>query len=183
MEYDNYNVIGVMSGTSLDGIDLCYISFTKHRSWEFKILDSKTYSYSKYWHNKLKYVNVMSFSELQLLDVEYTRYLAEVINTFKDEFTIDNIDAVCSHGHTALHQPDKHLTLQIGNLSHIAQLTNETVVCDFRVQDVNFGGQGAPLVPVGDKLLFGTIQLMQKLVWISSLRACFLVATPWHLTP
>ena len=67
---------------------------------------------------------------------------------------IKNLDAVCSHGHTVFHQPQKGLTLQIGNLPELANYNSQTLVCDFRVQDVVMGGQGAPLVPIGDALLF-----------------------------
>jgi anhydro-N-acetylmuramic acid kinase len=80
--------------------------------------------------------------------------LSEVIKTFIEKNQLKNIDAVCSHGHTILHQPENKLTLQIGNLVALAQLINQNVVCDFRVQDVLLGGQGAPLVPIGDQLLF-----------------------------
>jgi anhydro-N-acetylmuramic acid kinase len=76
------------------------------------------------------------------------------IKAFISKFEIKDIDAICSHGHTALHQPEKGITYQIGNMPHLAALLGQTVVCDFRVQDVALGGQGAPLVPIGDKLLF-----------------------------
>ena len=154
MKHQNYNILGVMSGTSLDGIDLCYITFVKNESWEFKIHQTKTYKYSNYWNNKLKYLIGIASAELKPLNINYTNYLGEVINTFIDESNLGHIDAICSHGHTALHQPEADLTLQIGNLKHIAEIVKQTVVCDFRVQDVKLGGQGAPLVPIGDQLLF-----------------------------
>jgi len=81
-------------------------------------------------------------------------YVAKVISSFIQRHQIKNIDAVCSHGHTILHQPEKGLTLQIGNLPELSDLIGLKVVCDFRKQDVALGGQGAPLVPVGDALLF-----------------------------
>ena len=77
-----------------------------------------------------------------------------MIRDFISRHDIQEIDAVCSHGHTILHQPEKGFTLQIGNLPEIAALIHQKVVCDFRVQDVELGGQGAPLVPIGDRLLF-----------------------------
>jgi anhydro-N-acetylmuramic acid kinase len=80
--------------------------------------------------------------------------LAVIIYDFIKKYDIQNLDAVCSHGHTILHQPQNGFTLQIGNLPEIATLINQTVVCDFRVQDVQLGGQGAPLVPIGDRILF-----------------------------
>ena len=80
--------------------------------------------------------------------------MASAINRFIHKYKISDIDAICSHGHTALHQPENKLTYQIGNLPDLATLLQQTVVCDFRVQDVDLGGQGAPLVPIGDALLF-----------------------------
>ncbi|MEZ4857105.1 MAG: anhydro-N-acetylmuramic acid kinase [Gelidibacter sp.] len=150
----NYNVIGVMSGTSLDGIDLAYITFKFNSTWKFDITYAETVNYSKEWTEKLKKLVQMSADDLQQLDHDYTLYLAKVINQFIKTHHISDIDAICSHGHTALHQPEKGLTYQIGNLPKIATLLHQTVVCNFRVADVKLGGQGAPLVPIGDALLF-----------------------------
>lgn len=150
----NYNVIGVMSGTSLDGVDLAHIRFTKNSDWNYEILETETVSYSEEWLNKLKLAVNFSESQLEELNINYTHLLAEIINDFITKNTIENLDAVCSHGHTILHKPNLGYTLQIGNLQIISELINQNVVCDFRVQDVELGGQGAPLVPIGDKLLF-----------------------------
>lgn len=151
---DSYFVIGVMSGTSLDGIDLCYAQFEFSNTWTFKILKSETIPYSNDWIKKLK--NAISFDGIAvvLLNEDYTDYLGKVINRFIETKQIKLIDAVCSHGHTIFHQPENQYTLQIGNLAKIASIIGQTVVCDFRIQDVAFGGEGAPLVPIGDKLLF-----------------------------
>ena len=152
---ETYNVIGVMSGTSLDGIDLAHINFTiKDSKWDYQILESETVSYSENWLNKLKVA--VSFSEEKLIELneDYTELLGKIVKSFIDNYQIKNLDAVCSHGHTILHQPQNGFTLQIGNLPKIAALIQEKVVCDFRVQDVQLGGQGAPLVPIGDRILF-----------------------------
>ena len=154
MMKSEYNVIGVMSGTSLDGIDLVYINFQKEINWSFKIGCTETIKYSKKWFDILKRLVSFSIEELQRIDDDYTEYLAGVIKDFINKNQIKNIDAICSHGHTALHQPHKRLTYQIGNLPTLADLLNQNVVCNFRVQDVKLGGQGAPLVPIGDELLF-----------------------------
>ncbi|WP_298555491.1 anhydro-N-acetylmuramic acid kinase [uncultured Algibacter sp.] len=154
MMKDEYYVIGVMSGTSLDGIDLVYTKFYLNDNWGFEILNAETVEYSSKWYKKLKNLVNNSLDELKIIDVDYTEYLGGVIRNFIDRYGIENIDAVCSHGHTALHQPDKALTYQIGNLPFLAKILQQMVVCDFRVQDIELGGQGAPLVPVGDKLLF-----------------------------
>lgn len=152
---NSYNVIGVMSGTSLDGIDLAHIKFDlNNQNWSFEIFENETIGYSQDWINRLKSAIEYSDIELSQLNQEYTQLLANHISSFIEKNHIENLDAVCSHGHTILHQPEKGLTLQIGNLPEIALWTNQTVVCDFRVQDVKLGGQGAPLVPIGDRILF-----------------------------
>ena len=151
---DKYAVIGVMSGTSLDGIDLVYLTFNINGIWRFKIHKSETVRYSSYWKNKLQDLISLSKEDLKKTDIEYTLYLSQIINEFISKHHINNIDAVSSHGHTALHQPENNLTYQIGNQEQIAKLIGQTIICDFRVQDVALDGQGAPLVPIGDKLLF-----------------------------
>ncbi len=155
MKKNNYNVIGVMSGTSLDGVDLAQIQFhIKNNKWCFEIIENETIEYSQEWLNKLKLAINFSNPELSKLDQEYTQLLATLISSFINKHQIENLDAVCSHGHTILHQPKNGLTLQIGNLPEMAGLINQKVVCNFRIQDVELGGQGAPLVPMGDRLLF-----------------------------
>jgi anhydro-N-acetylmuramic acid kinase len=155
MQNQTYNVIGVMSGTSLDGIDLAHIHFRIADSkWSFEILETETISYDNAWLNKLKVAVDFSEAELKKLNEEYTILLANTIKAFIEKHHLENLDAVCSHGHTILHQPQNGFTLQIGNLPEISKILNQTVVCDFRVQDVALGGQGAPLVPIGDRILF-----------------------------
>ena len=150
-----YNVIGVMSGTSLDGVDLAHIHLTIiDGKWEFEILESETVSYSEYWVQQLKTAVTFSEDKLKQLNLDYTVLLATIIKTFIKKHNLQSLDTVCSHGHTILHQPQNGFTLQIGNLPEISKLIDQTVVCDFRVQDVQLGGQGAPLVPIGDRLLF-----------------------------
>jgi anhydro-N-acetylmuramic acid kinase len=155
MKQEHYNVIGVMSGTSLDGVDLAHIHFTiDTKKWDFTILECETIRYTNSWINNLKLAVDFSESELNNLNQEYTKLLAQIITDFIKKNKIDTLDAVCSHGHTILHQPQNGHTLQIGNLPEIATLTKQNIVCDFRVQDVQLGGQGAPLVPIGDQILF-----------------------------
>lgn len=152
---EKYTIIGVMSGTSLDGVDLAHIVFTvKNNKWEFEILESQTISYPNDWLNKLKIAVDFPEAQLEKLNQDYTQLQAMIISSFIEKYDIKNLDAVCSHGHTILHQPQNGFTLQIGNLPEIAALINQTVVCDFRVHDVQLGGQGAPLVPIGDRILF-----------------------------
>ena len=93
-------------------------------------------------------------SRLRSLDIDYTNLLTSILRDFILQFNIRNVDAISSHGHTILHQPQKKITYQIGNLPFLSKNLNINVVCDFRTQDVELGGQGAPLVPIGDQLLF-----------------------------
>lgn len=152
---ESYTVIGVMSGTSLDGVDLAHIQFTISKGkWHYKIKESETVSYEPTWLNKLRTAVDFSEAALAQLNTDYTQLLASIISSFIKKYELGTLDAVCSHGHTILHQPHNGFTLQIGNLPEIARLVGATVVCDFRVQDVQLGGQGAPLVPIGDRLLF-----------------------------
>lgn len=154
MEKYDYKVLGVMSGTSLDGVDLAFVHFIKAESWNFKIVFAETIPYPEVWKIKLQEAINFDGKVLEELNEKYTAYLAGIISDFIKRHGITNLDAVCSHGHTIKHEPENKYTLQIGNLPQLASLLKLKVVCDFRVQDVALGGQGAPLVPVGDELLF-----------------------------
>ena len=149
-----YKIIGLMSGTSLDGVDLVYVKFEKDNYNDFEILHAITIPYTLEWKQLLQ--NAIHFPEKKLndLDLVYGKYLGEIINNFIFNFKIKKIDFIASHGHTILHQPENGITLQIGNGQVISDKTKQKIVCDFRTQDIGFGGQGAPLVPIGDELLF-----------------------------
>ena len=146
-----------MSGTSLDGTDLaeCFFSVSDDQQWSFKIGIAETIPYPQEWRSRLREAIHFSEGRLHSLNEQYTLYLGGIIASFIQQHHLEDLDAVCSHGHTILHRPDKGVTLQIGNLPQISGIAGQTVVCDFRTQDVALGGQGAPLVPIGDQLLFG----------------------------
>jgi len=150
----NYYVIGLMSGTSIDGVDLVYANFFYDKHWSFKILKSKTYEYDMDWQNILKNLSDKDLDSIKLIDKNYTKLLSEYISSFIEEFSIKEIDFISSHGHTALHDPSNSITYQIGNLKELSDYIGLKVICDFRAQDVKLGGQGAPLVPVGEKYIF-----------------------------
>ena len=145
--------IGLMSGTSLDGLDIVYVKFESGSNF-FDIINCYTAEYGFEWKEKLQQAISLPKGELKILDIEFGKYLGIKVNEFIEAFAIKNIDFIASHGHTVHHQPEKGITLQIGNGQEIANITNCRVVCDFRTQDVLLGGQGAPLVPIGDELLF-----------------------------
>ncbi len=152
-----YNIIGVMSGTSLDGVDVAYCSFEKiDNTWQYKIIKAKTYPYDERWQKELNEIENQSTLQFVQLDNYLGIYFGKIINLFIEESGIDRneIDAIASHGHTIFHQPEKRFTSQIGNGAHICAETQLKTICDFRSIDVALGGEGAPLVPIGDLLLF-----------------------------
>lgn len=146
-----YRVLGVMSGTSLDGIDLAICTFTKKENWEFKIEKQATIKYSDYWKNRLENLHTKNKKIITTTDVEYGAFLGKKIIAFLDN---EKVDFIASHGHTIFHQPENKYTLQIGDGKTIAKTTGITTINDFRILDVSLGGQGAPLVPIGDLHLF-----------------------------
>ena len=146
--------IGLMSGTSLDGIDLVYVKFLKNEYSLFEIIHAETVSYTAEWKLLLQQAIHFSSDALLDLDVVYGKHLGSVLADFISNYKITEIDFIASHGHTVLHQPEEGITLQIGSGVEIAKITQQKVVSDFRTQDVKLGGQGAPLVPIGDELLF-----------------------------
>jgi anhydro-N-acetylmuramic acid kinase len=150
-----YHAIGLMSGTSLDGLDIafCNISGNEDR-WNYRIIEAATFPYPDEWKKRLSVADSGTAAELAQLDVDYGTYCGGLARTFILEHGI-HPDFIASHGHTIYHQPEKRLTLQIGKGSAIAAASGLPVVNDFRSLDVALGGQGAPLVPIGDRLLFG----------------------------
>ncbi len=155
MENQSFYAIGLMSGTSLDGLDICYSKFIRNDSkWTFEILKCETIPYSFDWENNLKNAIHLSSEKLLELNSEYGFYLGEETQEFILENKITKLDLIASHGHTVFHQPKNKFTLQIGDGRAIKIKTNKTVVYDFRSQDVLLEGNGAPLVPIGDELLF-----------------------------
>ena len=155
---ETYRVIGIMSGTSLDGIDIALCDFVKNDSstWNFDIIKTKTIPYTSVLKEKLSDALNFSGIDLMFLNNELGNLIGQSINNFIDEFNLDknSIDFISSHGHTVFHQPNKNLTTQIGNGANISSIAKIPVVCDFRSVDVSLHGNGAPLVPIGDKMLF-----------------------------
>lgn len=147
-------IIGVMSGTSLDGIDIAYVKINNAEIYDFEIIKATTIPYSKEWKLALKKGFHLSGEDLTLLNADYGIHLGNTILKFIEKNNITNVDFIASHGHTIFHDPSKNYTLQIGNGPYITAITGIKTICDFRTQDVALKGQGAPLVPIGDKLLF-----------------------------
>ena len=164
-----YYILGIMSGTSLDGLDLAYCCFERENNrWKYHVICSTTISYPKEIKERLANAIHCSGLELTQLDIELGQFIALAVNTFltgKEPIP----DWIASHGHTVFHQPTKGITLQIGNGAVIAIMTEIPVVCDFRIMDVALGGQGAPLVPIGDALLFSDYPICLNLGGFSNI--------------
>ena len=139
-------VIGLMSGTSLDGLDICCARFSKNLK-DFQILAYATIPYTLYWREKLENAFYNRSTELDQLDKEYGEFLGHAVADFLPQHKLPKVDLISSHGHTVFHDPEKGITKQIGSGYEIAKKTGIPVVYDFRSQDVGLGGQGAPLVP------------------------------------
>ncbi len=155
MQENKYKVIGLMSGTSLDGLDICLCHFTfEGGKWMYRIEKAKTISYTPVWKNKLAKAHKLSAENLCALDAEFGKFIGQQVLKFIKTNKAGKVDLISSHGHTVFHQPQKGFTLQIGSGAAIAAVTQIKTVCDFRSGDVALGGQGAPLVPIGDELLF-----------------------------
>jgi len=151
---EEYNVIGVMSGTSLDGVDIAFCKLCKSENkWSYQIEKAATYKYTEEWIDKLVNVERENAFNFVKTHIEYGHFLGKLIKAFIDEHLL-KIDFIASHGHTIFHQTEKQITCQIGDGASIAAETKRIVVCDFRTLDVALHGQGAPLVPIGDKFLF-----------------------------
>lgn len=165
------SVIGIMSGTSLDGVDLCFVKFKKENDkYLFEIQASESFPYSNEWQQKLK--NAFNDDKVQLekLNVEYGEFLGTLTKLFIEKYKLSNqVDLVCSHGHTIFHKPAEGITVQIGNGNALAQFCGIQVINDFRIKDVQLGGQGAPLVPIGDQLLFGEYESCLNLGGIANI--------------
>lgn len=151
-----YKVIGLMSGSSLDGLDIAYCQFLKAgASWQFKILASDCIAYSEEWYHKLREAPFLDGRSLLKLDAEYGCLLALLISRFIEERRLSNAAMLIgSHGHTVFHFPAEGFTCQIGNGAAIAKATGIPVVSQLRSGDIALGGQGAPIVPIADKWLF-----------------------------
>lgn len=152
----NYYALGLMSGTSLDGVDLALCQFEfKRTQWHYRLLNSATYTYPKEWKNKLSTAHQLDSNNFIKLHKEYGEYLGSLVNRFVKGMPI-KITLIASHGHTIFHNPKEKITFQLGDGHFIASVTGITTISDFRTMDVALGGQGAPLVPMGDELLFYT---------------------------
>jgi anhydro-N-acetylmuramic acid kinase len=151
----SYTVLGMMSGTSCDGLDMALTRiFCEHGKWHFEILAAETIPYQTNQQSILKSLTEVSAAELMKLHAEWGSYFGGCAREFMNQHSKQAVDFIASHGHTVFHQPDRHWTFQMGSGAALAVAAQCPVVCDFRTTDVSYGGQGAPLVPIGDRLFF-----------------------------
>lgn len=151
-----YRAIGLMSGSSLDGLDICFVEFLENGGkWSYEIIAADCYDYPAEWTDKLKNATNLSALEYQLLHTDYGHYIGAQVNQFIQANHLEfKVGVIASHGHTTFHLPERKMTAQLGDGASIAAETKLPVVCDLRALDVALGGQGAPVVPIGEKLLF-----------------------------
>jgi anhydro-N-acetylmuramic acid kinase len=164
-----YKVVGLMSGTSLDGLDVAYCTFKKtNMNWKYTIHKAVTIKYSSTWIKNLANAHSLSGESLIALDAAYGKLLGDICNTFIKKHKL-KVDFIASHGHTIYHQPKRGFTFQLGNGHALHAASGLPVIYDFRTMDVAFGGEGAPLVPAGDKFLFNEFDVCLNLGGIANL--------------
>ncbi len=150
-----YHIISTMSGTSLDGLDIAYVCFDiENNKPVFKVINAETIEFTD--NEKQVLTEAENFSTVRFLRFHNAvgKYIGEKINNFIKKHHISEVDFIASHGHTIFHRPEDNFTFQAGNPAYIAAETGIKTVADFRTLDIAYKGQGAPLVPVGDKYLF-----------------------------
>lgn len=162
-------ILGIMSGTSMDGVDLALCEIIEQNGkYQYEIIVAETIGYDERWRLRLSKLNRQDASVFWKSHVFYGKYLGRLVNDFLKKHN-QTADLISSHGHTVFHLPSEGYTAQIGDGAAIYAETNIPVVCDFRSVDVALGGQGAPLVPIGDKLLFGEYQYSLNLGGIANI--------------
>lgn len=150
----DFKVIGLMSGSSLDGLDIAYVNFSHdNKKWFFQIIEAGNIPYPSYWRQQLSEAYNKSQEEIKELDKEYGKYIGTLTKKFIEKYELEP-KLIASHGHTIFHKPEEGFTLQIGDGQEIANATGIMTINDFRTEDVRKSGQGAPLVPIGDRHLF-----------------------------
>lgn len=168
-----YHVIGLMSGSSLDGLDIVYAELTEVRGqWSYQIHAAECLPYAGPLRDSLAGAILLNARDYQLLHTAYGRFIGEQVNAFIERHGLHHkVHFVASHGHTTFHIPDQHTTAQLGDGASIAAITGLPVITDLRAIDVALGGQGAPIVPIGEKLLFSDFAFLLNLGGIANISA------------
>lgn len=155
----------------MDGLDLVFAEFHENAgNWTFEIKAADCHEYNEEWKQRLQSAISLSALDYQLLHVDYGHYLGQQVNRFIEENNLHyQVGLVSSHGHTTFHIPSKKMTAQLGDGAAIAAETQLPVVSDLRALDIAFGGQGAPIVPIGEKLLLKEYELYLNLGGIANI--------------
>lgn len=165
-----YRVLGLMSGSSLDGLDIAFCEFEWDKgilpSW--RIQHAETMPFSEEWQAKLKALPQAAGKDLMLAHAHFGHYVGELVNQFLQQYPQEP-DFIASHGHTIFHFPNEKMTLQIGDGAAIAAVTGYPVVSDFRAMDVALGGQGAPVAPIADRYLLNGFDFYLNLGGIANI--------------
>lgn len=166
-----YRAIGLMSGSSLDGLDIAMVEFDEVRGkWSYTVEACTTIPYDASWKENLKNAIHLSAHDYLLLHCAYGKYIGEKVNQFIAENQLDHrVQMIVSHGHTTFHEPGKGMTAQLGDGAAIAAETGINVISDLRALDVALGGQGAPIVPMGEKYLFSPYPYLLNLGGIANI--------------
>nr|WP_315818095.1 anhydro-N-acetylmuramic acid kinase [Paraflavitalea speifideiaquila] len=145
-----YRVIGLMSGSSLDGLDIAFVEFHEQAgAWTYEIKATECYAYSAEWMEKLQKATGLGALDYQLLHTAYGHYTGQLVNAFIEEYSLEyQVQLIVSHGHTTFHVPARKMTAQLGDGAAIAAVTGINVVSDLRAMDLALGGNGAPLCPL-----------------------------------
>jgi anhydro-N-acetylmuramic acid kinase len=168
----NYKAIGIMSGSSLDGLDIVFAGFQEQGGkWSYEILEAACYPFGdeleKSTAEMQYYLNALDY---QLLHTSFGHYIGEKVNQFIKEKKLEyQVALIASHGHTTFHHPEKKMTAQLGDGAAIAATTLLPVVTDLRAMDVALGGQGAPIVPIGEKYLLNEYEYFLNLGGIANI--------------
>ena len=166
-----YRAIGLMSGSSLDGLDIAFVEFHESSgTWQYIIKAAECIPYNEIWIEKLKTATSLNALDYQLLHTGYGHYAGSMVNEFIRKNDLQyQVQLIASHGHTTFHMPGKKMTAQLGDGAAIAAITGINVVSDLRAMDVALNGQGAPIVPVGEKLLLGNYDFFLNLGGIANI--------------
>ncbi|MBK7872107.1 MAG: anhydro-N-acetylmuramic acid kinase [Saprospiraceae bacterium] len=164
-----YRVLGLMSGSSLDGLDIafCEFNFDNQQLISWRIHHAETMPFTEEWQKRLKMLPQTSGKEIALAHPQFGHFMAELINQFLQQYPQEP-DFIASHGHTIFHFPNEKMTLQIGDGAAIAAITGYPVISDLRSMDVALGGQGAPVAPIADRYLLNGYDFYLNLGGISN---------------
>lgn len=160
-----------MSGSSLDGLDIAFVEFVHNAgNWTFEIIATDCKEYNDEWKSRLQNATSLNALDYQLLHTDYGHYIGQEVNRFIEENALHyKVGLIASHGHTTFHVPQRKMTAQLGDGAAIAAETGLPVVSDLRAMDLAFGGQGAPIVPIGEKYLLKDYDMYLNLGGIANI--------------